>query len=409
MTELLTELRKNHWLPLSVGALGIAASFVLLVCSTGSNDIRTWQSFAIAIQASGLLQLYETDGLFNHPPLMGILAWISLEISSALGAPFAAVFKLFPVLANVAAAALLGVMWKERVDLRVGAWAFALFSWALCSILIAAFHGNTDCTCAFLCLLALRYLERGKPASAGVAMALAINVKIIPLLLVCPMWASFRSWRDVRSFFFWGLTGAVPFLVAWAGAGSAFVRNVFGYESNLEPWGVQILIVQLTVLPDMTEQVYHQLVAGYDEFGETAIAVSVLLLSAYGYWRQLDAARLMACAFALFLLLTPGFGVQYLAYLAPLMFAVALGWGFVYAMISGAFIGFVYAHFQIVAYPLESSHTAVIPTQSAFLGFAAWWTILAFVGVCLWDGFAPKPRATSLRTRGAAGLRSRSG
>ena len=80
MAQLLTEIRTNHRLPLGVGAVGIVASFVLLFCSTGSNDIRTWERFAVAIQTSGLFQLYEADPLFNHPPLMGILAWFSLEI-----------------------------------------------------------------------------------------------------------------------------------------------------------------------------------------------------------------------------------------------------------------------------------------------------------------------------------------
>jgi hypothetical protein len=392
MTPLLNEIRTNHRLPLGVGALGIAASFVLLFCSTGSNDIRTWERFAVAIQTSGLLQLYETDPLFNHPPLMGILAWLSLEIASLLGAPFAVVFKIFPVLANVATAVLLWVMWTDKADLRSGGWAFALFSWALCSLLVAAFHGNTDCTCAFLCLLALHYLDRGKPGWAGFAMAGAINVKIIPLLLVLPMLASFRSLRDVRSFCLAAATGAIPFLIVWAGVGSAFTGTVFGYRSNLAPWGVRILLLQLTVLPDMTEQAFKQLEAAYDLLGKSAIVLSIVLLSAYGYWRRLDAARLMACAFALFLLLAPGFGVQYVAYLTPLMFAVAPGWGFAYATVSGVFIGFVYAHFQIGAFPLESNHNlGEIPMQSAYLGFAAWWTILCFLVVSLCKGGAQKP------------------
>ena len=394
MIKMLAELRTNHRLALAIGALGIVASLVLLFCSTGSNDIRAWEKFATAIQASGLSQLYESNRLFNHPPLMGILAWFSLEISALIGLPFAVVFKIFPVLANIAAAVLLWAMWKERVDARTGAWAFALFNWSLCSILVAAFHGNTDCTCAFLCLLSLHYLERGKPGLAGFAIAGAINIKIVPLLLICPMLASLRSWSQVRSFCLAAATGILPFLLAFAGGGSAFVRNVFEYGSNLEPWGIRVLIYQVTALPDMTRETSQAMFTAFDSFGKTAIILSILLLSAYGYWRRLDPARLMACAFALFLLLAPGFGVQYLAYLAPLMFAVTLGWGIAYATLSGVFIGFVYARFQIDAFPLESLHHSAIPMQSAFLGFAAWWTILGFLVVCLSKGGArqPEPR-----------------
>jgi hypothetical protein len=223
-------------------------------------------------------------------------------------------------------------------------------------------------------------------------MAGAINVKIIPLLLICPVLASLRSWREVRSFCLATSLGAIPFLILWAGVGSAFIRNVVGYGSNLEPWGVRILLFQLTVLPDMTAPAFQKLVTAYDDFGRAAIILSIFLLTAYGYWRRLDAARLMACAFALFLLLAPRFGVQYVAYLAPLMFAVALGWGFAYATVSGLFIGFVYGHFQIDAFPLESNHNlGEIPMQAAYLGFAAWWTILCFLVVFLCKGGARKP------------------
>ena len=135
--------------------------------------------------------------------------------------------KIFPVLANAATAVLLGVMWNEKADLRTGGWAFALFSWALCSILVAAYHGNTDCTCAFLCLLSLRYLDRGKPGLAGFAMAGAINVKIIPLLLVCPVLASLRSWREVRSFCLATSLGAIPLLIVWAGEESFISTPMF--------------------------------------------------------------------------------------------------------------------------------------------------------------------------------------
>ena len=157
------EILTNHRLPLFIGLLGILASFVLLFYSTGSNDIHTWQGFATEIRTLGLFQIYKADELFNHPPLMGIMAWQLLEISILLGVPFPFVFKLVPVLANVAAAIFLGVMWSRKADLRRGMWAFALFSWALGSVLVAAHHGNTDCLMAFLCLLALYFLEQKRP------------------------------------------------------------------------------------------------------------------------------------------------------------------------------------------------------------------------------------------------------
>ena len=88
MNLLIVDMRA-HPVLFSIGCLGIVASFVLLVCSTGTNDITNWEKFATAIQSDGLGQLYADQKLFNHPPLMGIFAWLALEVSALLNLPFA--------------------------------------------------------------------------------------------------------------------------------------------------------------------------------------------------------------------------------------------------------------------------------------------------------------------------------
>ena len=120
MKTLIADIKKQP-IPFAIGALGLIASFVLLLCSTGTNDIRTWENFAKEIQATGLFALYAKSAKFNHPPLMGWLSWLSLEVSSLTGISFPIVFKLFPVLANIGASVTLWAIWRERVDSRKGA------------------------------------------------------------------------------------------------------------------------------------------------------------------------------------------------------------------------------------------------------------------------------------------------
>ncbi|MAE76421.1 MAG: hypothetical protein CMJ85_06110 [Planctomycetes bacterium] len=374
---------RSHPLPFALGLLGCVASIVLWLCSTGTNDIRSWEAFATEISRAGLFDLYGTNKLFNHPPLMGWLAWLSHGLASGLGLPFAIVFKLFPMVAHLATAVVLWSWWKDRGDPRRAAWAFALYSLAASSILVAAFHGNTDTICAFLCLLCLYFLEvRKKPLAAGLILAAAINVKIIPVLLVCPAIAGFRNGRDVRAFLFGLAAAAVPFLIGIVGGGSAFLTNVFAYGSSPEPWGVQVLLLPIPALPGLTMDDYRWLAASYYAHGKYLLIAAVLVLSVYGYRRRLDHAHLMAATFALFLLLAPGFGVQYVAYLPPLMFAVSLVQGTKFALVSGAFLGLLYAHWSIGAWPLESIYTS-IRIEIAIVGFWAWLLLPRFLVTCL--------------------------
>jgi hypothetical protein len=252
-TDLVADVRR-HPVPFALGGLGLAIGFVLLACSTGTEDIRTWESFAREIRAAGLLGLYARTSSFNHPPLMGWLAWGCLEVSSRLGLPFPVAFKLLPVLANAAAALTLRTMWRQRSGPRAGVLAFALSAWAPCPLLVGAYHGNTDALCAFLCLLSCFLLTtRRQPLLAGLAIAAAVNVKVIPLLLVPPIVAGFRSWRGLRQFALGAATAVLPVLLAVAGAGTVVLRNILCYGSEPAPWGVAMALRLLQEVPALGE------------------------------------------------------------------------------------------------------------------------------------------------------------
>ena len=209
-------------------------------------------------------------------------------------------------------------------------------------------------------------------------LAAAINVKIIPLLIIFPMIAGIRNWEGILKFCLWGLVGTIPFIIAWIGAGPAFISNIFGYGSSLQPWGFQLLLAKMDPLIqfETTFVIYYTL-------GKLLIIVSVLMLSYYGYKRHMGPAKLPACAYILFLIFSPGFGVQYMVYLTPVLLAVNLRWGFLYATISGIFIGSIYYHYLIFIYPLQPNsyiyafpfqtyHNGYMPAVSTILGVLTW-------------------------------------
>ena len=74
----------------------------------------------------------------------------------------------------------------------------------------------------------------------------------------------------------------------------------------------------------------------YVPYGRYVILGCILGASGWNvYTARWNAYQLGGIGCALFLVLTPGFGVQYLIYVCPLLFAVSLGWAIGYATLAG--------------------------------------------------------------------------
>src|SRR5689334_21702884 len=152
--------------------LGIAARLALSAISWGSNDTTTWFDFGDSIAHHGLLQIYATDGNYNHPPLPGVWAAVSYRLARAVqpdlkrvpdGAYrfpwFAFVFKLAPIAADAACCWLLWIIVRRRASLTGAAAAAALYAWNPVSIMVSAHHCNTDPIYATLCLAAVYLIQ----------------------------------------------------------------------------------------------------------------------------------------------------------------------------------------------------------------------------------------------------------
>jgi hypothetical protein len=231
----------------------------------------------------------------------------------------------------------------------------------------------------------LHLLETDKPAwLAGLALAAAVNVKVIPVLLFLPLLAAQRTRKSAVAFAIGALSGALPFAVAWLGAGDDLILNVFRYRSNAELWGLPALLQALGAIPGIGTDTASALRLVYREaIGQGLTLGSVVLLAVYGYRTGLSAARLMAATFCLFLIFAPGFGIQYAVYLVAPTLAVSPSWGRRYDLVAGLFILLTYLHFRQGAFPLRSFHGGPIPTSVAPFGVAAWVLAIAVLWVCL--------------------------
>jgi hypothetical protein len=363
-----TRLNSRLWLVL--GLAGIAARLLLWFSSIGSNDVYYWLGHAHNVAINGIADAYTRAQMFNHPPLPGLYSAQAWWWSEDNEIAFARLIKLPGLLGE---AISLWALWRFA-----GPRAFAAYACLPAAILLSGFHGNTDCLYAAFVLVSAIAFDRESFFFSGLLFAAALNVKVLPLfLLPLPLIAL----PDRRAFwrFTAGLSlGMIPFLPPALTAGGAMYRNMIAYNSNSDNWGVLILFRQgrriqaLAPLLDMLGEWYRAL--GRYLIGSAMVAIALVCR----FRHKLPMTQQAALGAAIFLLFTPGFGVQYIALACPLLCMVDLRAGIRWGWASGAFLAIVYWHSLEPGLPLKSLFRTAFPFQAWAVGAVAWCILLQF-------------------------------
>ena len=362
-------LSRRFWLAVILG--GAAARLWLWWVSLGCNDVISWNKYAESIAANGLVETYRNIQLFNHPPLMGLYAMQAWWWSGEDLWTFAHLIKI-PGLAGEALT--LWALWRFA-----GPKASAAYAWLPAAILVSGFHGNTDCLYAALVLVAVIAFDRQRYFLAGLLLAAALNVKLLPLVLLPLVFIGSPNRKALLGLTAGLAIGAAPFVVPALSAGHAMYRNMVLYNSTADNWGLLAILnhgLEIPVLGKLAAAArVAYLLAG--RYVVLAAVTGVALLSKFRSRRPM--AEQAALGAALFLILTPGFGVQYVIFVAPLLCLVdmpqALRWGWV----SGLFIGVVYWTFRVAAAHPRSFIDSNFPFHAWIIGLAAWGILLHFV------------------------------
>jgi len=356
---------------LAIGVLGLAARLYVVHESVGCNDMTTWHDFARATNKLGLGYLYDNEPGFNHPPLMGLLAGFCEKVSLATGARFEVLFKAPSIMADMVSATLIHQTWQLRRP-RYAALAFTLFCWSPPSILVTAFHGNTDSICASLSLLAALLVDRARPLLGGLALGAAVNVKLIPLMLVPLLISSAGGQKRIARFLVGLSMGVIPFIPVMVWHWKGYYAHALVYKSNPYQWGITAMLAQLGSAPHVG-QFSQELNTFWIDEGPRVILLVSLTLAAINLWtRRWDARKLTACGFGAFLFLTPGFGVQYLVYPVPVLFSVNLKHAFVYSLVAGLYAFLLYYTSWDGTHPFYSFVPPIHPVGVQSLGYCAW-------------------------------------
>ncbi len=386
------KLRRFVWSCIAVGTLlRLGLAFI----SFGSNDALIWEHIAARVQQSGLIQAYRTETFLNHPPIPVLWARLSLALGgeplegAAAGTVpiakswprpwFSFVLKLPVIAADALAVALVAwvwLAWGDESQARFAALAMALNPVA---IIISGYHCNTDSVYAALSLLSAYLVSHGRRFFlGGLALGAAINVKLIPLLLIPALLSLCSNWREARRLVYGLAIAALPFLPLLA-APEALYRNMVAYVPAVGRWGVGYFLLDFLNTPRFSD-IGYQLMHDYLKVGRLAIIVVVGVVT-IASWRtkRWNAYELCLIVYSIFLGLAPGFGMQYLVVALPLLLAVNIPRAWTYGICGGLFLLLMYwsslASDQLPLLTLFSPAPELPPAGGLF-GFLAWWVLI---------------------------------
>lgn len=362
--------------------LGLLFRFYISWFSIGSSDAVIWKEFAHYISQHGLFNTYRNLSVMNHPPLAGLWSVLALETSNILNISFFFIFKIPSIFADILSTYLLWKIYAKRDDLRTAWRVAALYAWSLTAILISAYHGNTDSIYAALCFLAMFYIQEKKGFFwSGLALGAALNVKLIPVFILIPLLMMPTSRRAYIHLLLGLGIMAVPYLPLLMHIPEEFYANVIQYTPEATPWGMMpiLLIISMAAFGHENASLLNDI---YAHYGRYMMLISVTFVSAWMIrfkQNKEDAYTIGTLALCLFLALTPGFGIQYLIAVLPLMFAANLKYAIIYSFFSSIQCAVSYYYLLTKSLPPFSDFSLEYPIFFTHLGLLSYAAIIYFI------------------------------
>lgn len=345
---------------------------------------RSWQpiDFFRDFQIAGDRVLHGIDPLtstrtqgWNYLPLMAYVFAGQLKLGALLGLSWPTIGRVVPILADIGLMAVVGRLATEERALRC-------FQYACCPIAleVSAVHGQMEPLTMLFAVAGILVATRGSPGGGGALVAMAIAAKSFPVLFVP---ALLRSLRSVRDWVAAALGGALVLLlffgslVAFLGESGMHglidaTRVILRYRSITGTWG-WTGVGRIIVGPGRA----HQLAGTWGRAGTIltiAAVVAVIIL-----WRRAHPVDLASALVLAFLVVTSGFGAQYLFW--PVAFLLARPTRFSMAAITA---GGLWAGYGYIGGSTIRGHALAV-------GYS-WWVGLSAVVIVLFVAAMPWER-----------------
>jgi uncharacterized membrane protein len=367
-----------------------AVKLVIAATTYGQNDVNGWLHFAAGVARAGPVGIYKLDfpgRLYNHPPLVGyLLAVVDLAVRRGMSFPFA--IRLPAILADAVTTFLILELLRKRRALGISFAAAASVALSPVLLVISGFHGNNDPVFVMFCLLSVYLLvDRQAPVLAGLAIAVALGVKIVPVVVVPALLvvAVRAGWRPVLRFCIasgalLALTWGPVIVQAW----QPFRAHVLGYtgSANFRVWG----LVQLGIWagsPSWTTWL--------EGSGRFLVVILAAGIPAAIVWRRPSRA-VEACGLALviLLLLSPAFGTQYLVWALALCYLLTFWGATAFNIAAGAFLIEVYTRWS-GHFPWHFAKASLLTQGERVAAIAVWGILLAVAALGIRLCVRPEP------------------
>ena len=346
--------RQWTWILLAAAIASLVVKGLLAWNTLGTNDMLQWQFSAEKARHVDAIRLYSEEvqqsylgqsrppTVFNHPPFIVYLLRLILQLSESLRIPFRTMFRLVISVADFGCFVLTWLLikhyWKSGKRRNPREARLPLLMLALCpiNIMVAGFHANTDPLMVLFLLAAVWSLEvRHSVLLCGCCIGMAMNIKIIPLVLLPVLLFYLKGWSErVLCLAAALITVLLPSLPCLMDDPRALIVNVLAYNSMSGLWGISAILKHLH-LPGLLTFTH------YGKFGVAA----VLVLMAYLANRLQPKPRLfdqLGTSLLLVMFLAPGFGVQYLYWLTAWVVILGIRATLLLYVTSGTFTFILY-------------------------------------------------------------------
>jgi len=351
-------------------ALCVLAMKIVIAYNTyGTNDAITFEADIAKLKSAGPEKLYR-EGVepasghkqpFSHsPPVIHGLLLLDL-LAGRSGLPVRFWLRVCCALADLAS---LWMLWKIGVRSMA---ALLLTALSPVSLMISGFHVNTDPLMVCAVLLSALLMLSNRFAWAGAALGVAISIKLTALVFVPALAIAAGARKSalilgIAFLCFYGLS--LPFIFEFP---KTIGTSILAYPGLSRFWGISGIALLTGA---------ENFFVWYGQIGKFVALATVGMAAVIIRSRGRRAELLSNCglAAALFLVFTPGFGIQYLVYLVPWLAvarrSVALGF---YA-VSGTFMAAFYT-WGSKGFPWYLANfftTKSMPIEVFYLGLSVW-------------------------------------
>ena len=340
--------RPGAWFWLVI-VVGTAIRLYLVFFTEGTSDVELWEENARGVHELGLIGYYHAEPTANHPPPIFEVEAILYGAGIRTGIPFRVLLRApFAIVDAGTMLLLLTLLPASRYRFVAAAsyWLNPL------SIILSAYHGNTDSAVGFLLLLCVWCLARHKVAITGISAGAGLWIKVAGGLAIPAVLLFLRGWRKRIIFLAaFGLTALAGYLPALIKDPGTIWTSVFGYHgialqttAGTPVWGLRILFFSLIApLDQWPSALQHPVELIVENSWEIAIA---LLLSIAWLRRSRRSVRgLCATISSMYVMIygiSDNWSFQYFAWGLPFWFFLGRYFFLPAVMLSSAYIYSLY-------------------------------------------------------------------